>query len=131
MGRMANLLLVVAVMFTVATGPGWVQAQISASPAAPASALPGSLEGTVKKVDASTGTVRVSSGIFGLFPRTLEVTGDTQVQVEGRQATRMDVHEGAKVKAAYEVRQGRNIATRLEVLAPPASKTPPPMPKTQ
>src|SRR5437867_2260812 len=84
------------------------------APAAPASALPGSLEGTVKKVDASTGTVRVSSGLFGLFPRTLEVTGETQVQVEGRQGTLMDVHEGAKVKAAYELRQGKNVATRLE-----------------
>ena len=35
MGRMANLLLVIAVMLTVATGPGWVQAQIGAPPAAP------------------------------------------------------------------------------------------------
>ncbi len=126
MGRMANLLLVIAVMLTVATGPGWVQAQIGAPPAAPASALPGSLEGTVKKVDAST-----ASGLFGLFPRTLEVTGETQVQVEGRQGTLMDVHEGAKVKAAYELRQGKNVATRLEVLAPPAPKTPPPTMKTQ
>ena len=131
MGRMANLLLVIAVMLTIATGPGWVQAQMPASPTAPASALPASLEGMVKKVDPSTGTVRVSSGIFGLFPRTLEVTGDTQVQVEGRQGTLMDVQEGSKVKAAYEVRQGKNIATRLEVVAPPAPKTPPPTPKTQ
>ena len=131
MGRMANLLLVIAVMLTIATGPGWVQAQMPASPAAPASALPASLEGTVKKVHASTGTVRVSSGIFGLFPRTLEVTGDTQVQVEGRQGTLMDIQEGAKVKAAYELRQGKNIATRLEVVAPPPPKTPSPAPKMQ
>ena len=53
MGRMANLLLVIAVMLTIATGPGWVQAQMPASPTAPASALPASLEGTVKKVELS------------------------------------------------------------------------------
>ena len=125
MGRMANLLLGVAVMLAIATGPGWVQAQMPASPAAPASPIASSLEGTVKKVDTSTGMVRVSSGIFGLFPRTLEVTSATQVQVEGRQGTLLDIQEGSKVRASYEVRQGKNVATRLEVVAPPAPKTPP------
>jgi Cu/Ag efflux protein CusF len=130
MRRTAKLLLLVAVMLTVGAGPGWLQAQMPASPAAPASPIPASLEGTVKKVDATTSTVRVSSGLFGLFPRTLEVTGDTQLQIEGRQATLTEVQEGAKVKASYEVRNGKNIATRLEVMAPPPPKAPP-APKTQ
>jgi len=124
MGRTANLLLVVAVTLAIATGPGWVQAQMPASPAAPARPIASSLEGTVKKVDTSTGMVRVSSGFFGLFPRTLEVTSETQVQVEGRQGTLMDIREGSKVKASYEVRQGKNVAMRLEVVAPPAPKAP-------
>lgn len=130
MRRNAKLLLLVAVMLTVGAGPGWLQAQMPASPAAPASPRPAELEGTVKKVDATTSTVRVSSGLFGLFPRTLEVTGDTQLQIEGRQATLTEVPEGAKVKASYEVRNGKNIATRLEVMAPPPPKAPP-APKTQ
>jgi len=125
MGRMANLLLVVAVMLTIAAGPGWVQAQMPASPAAVASPTPVSLEGTVKKVDPAASTVRVSAGPLGLFPRTLQVTGETQVQVEGRQGTLMDVQEGSKVKAAYEMRDGKNIATRLEVVAPPPPRDPP------
>ena len=45
--------------------------------------------------------------------------------------TLMDIQEGAKVKAAYELRQGKNIATRLEVVAPPPPKTPSPAPKMQ
>jgi len=130
MRRTAKLLLLVAVMLTVGAGPGWLQAQMPASPAAPASPMPASLEGTVKKVDATTSTVRVSSGLLGLFPRTLEVTSDTQVQIEGRQAILTEVQEGAKVKASYEVRNGKNIATRLEVMAPPPPKAPP-APKTQ
>ena len=130
MRRTAKLLLLVAVMLTVGAGPGWLQAQRPASPAAPASPMPASLEGTVKKVDATTSTVRVSSGLLGLFPRTLEVTSDTQVQIEGRQAILTEVQEGAKVKASYEVRNGKNIATRLEVMAPPPPKAPP-APKTQ
>jgi Cu/Ag efflux protein CusF len=125
MRRNAKLLLLVAVMLAVGAGPGWLQAQMPASPAAPASRMPASLEGTVKKVDATTSTVRVSSGLLGLFPRTLEVTADTQVQIEGRQATLTEVQEGAKVKASYEVRNGKNIATRLEVMAPPPPKAPP------
>jgi len=130
MRRTAKLLLLVAVMLTVGAGPGWLQAQMPASPAAPASPMPASLEGTVKKVDAATSTVRVSSGLLGLFPRTLEVTSDTQVQIESRQATLTEIQEGAKVKASYEVRNGKNIATRLEVMAPPPPKAPP-APKTQ
>ncbi len=73
------------------------------------------LEGTVKKVDPGARTLQVSSGLLGLFGRTLEVTSDTHIQVEGKQATLADIHEGSKVKASYETREGKNIATRLEV----------------
>jgi len=114
-------------MLAVAAGPGWAQTQMPPpAPAAPASPTPASLEGTVKKVDHNAKTVLVSSGLFGLFGRTLEVTGDTQIQVEGRQATLTDIQEGAKVKASYEWRGGKKIATRLDVMpAPqPAAKSP-------
>ena len=90
MMRIARLLLVVGVMLAVAAAPGWAQTQMPPAPAAPANATPASLEGTVKKVDQNAKTVLVSSGLFGLFGRTLEVTGDTQIQVEGRQATLME-----------------------------------------
>ncbi|HEV8458234.1 MAG TPA: hypothetical protein VGR44_08060 [Methylomirabilota bacterium] len=83
------------------------------------------LEGKVRKVDPGARTVQVSSGLLGLFGRTLEVTSDTQIQVEGKQATLADIHEGAKVKASYETREGKNIATRLEVMpAPEPAKAP-------
>jgi Cu/Ag efflux protein CusF len=82
------------------------------------------LEGTVKKVDPGARTVQVSSGLLGLFGRTLEVTSDTKIQVEGKQATLADIHEGAKVRASYEAREGKNIATRLEVMPTPPAKAP-------
>src|SRR5207247_11357967 len=75
----------------------------------------GMLEGAVKKVDPAAGTVQVSSGPFGILGRTLEVTTDTQIQVEGRQGSLTDLREGAKVKAAYESRDGKNVATQIEV----------------
>jgi len=90
------------------------------APGAPQAPTPSEVEGTVSKVDPATRTVRVSSGFLGMFGRTLEVTGDTAIQVEGRQASLAEIREGAKVKAAYELRDGKNVATRIEVMATPA-----------
>ena len=73
------------------------------------------LEGMVKKVDPLTKTVEVSSGIFNLFGATLQVGDETQIRVDGRQESLMGVREGAKVKASYEVRDGKNVAKSIEV----------------
>jgi Cu/Ag efflux protein CusF len=80
------------------------------------------VEGKVSKVDPAAGTVAVSSGLFGLFGRTLAVTPETDIQVEGRQATLMEIKEGTKVKAAYEARDGKNVARRIEAVPPGAEK---------
>jgi Cu/Ag efflux protein CusF len=77
---------------------------------------PSEVEGKVSKVDSATQTVRVSSGFLGMFGRTLEVTGNTDIQMDGRQASLADIREGARVKAAYEQRNGKNVATRIEVM---------------
>lgn len=76
----------------------------------------GTVEGTVRKVDPSSRTVRVSSGWFGLFGKTLEIAPDTRIRVDGRDSTIDQVREGAKVKASYETRDGRTIATRIETM---------------
>ena len=73
------------------------------------------LEGMVKKVDPLTKTVEVSSGIFNLFGATLQVGDETQIRVDGRQESLVGVREGAKVKASYEVRDGKNVAKSIEV----------------
>src|SRR5258706_5993174 len=72
------------------------------------------LEGAVKNVDPGAGTLQVSYGPFGFFRRTIEVTDTTVIQVEGRQATLSDIREGEKVKASYERRETKNVATRAE-----------------
>ena len=72
------------------------------------------LEGSVKKVDPGAGTLQVTAGPLG--NRILEVAEDTLIAVDGRQATLADLREGAKVKAAYESRDGKNVATRIEVV---------------
>ncbi len=130
--RYAALGAAVALSLAVAAGPAMAQTPYAAPPpsgappASPAEKPPaakttmGMLEGAVKKVDPGTGTLQVSSGPFGVFRRTLDVTADTQIQMEGRQGTLADIPEGANVKASYETREGKNLATRIEVM--PASE---------
>jgi len=74
------------------------------------------IEGSVRKVDAGAGTLQLSAGPLGIMNRTLEVGEDTQISVDGRQGKLTDLQEGTKVKAAYESREGKNVATRIEVL---------------
>jgi hypothetical protein len=91
------------------------------APARPAPATPGvekpkEVEGTVKKVDPAARSVQVSSGLLGLFGATLEVTDETKISVQGRDGSLTDLREGAKVKAAYESRDGKNVAKTIEVM---------------
>lgn len=116
------------VVLALTLGAGPVLAQMSPPQSAPSESTPqrpsvSSVEGTVKKVDPTSGRVQISSGLFGMFGRTLEVRPDTQIQVEGRQSSLADIREGDRVKAAYEVREGQSIAKSIDVL-PEARKAP-------
>ena len=89
----------------------------------PISAMPGPsnawtiglVEGTVKSVDPATGTVQISTGLLGLFGKTLRLSEDTEVQIDGRLGSLTEIREGARVKVAYEVRDGKNVATHIEL----------------
>ena len=129
--------MVAALSVAAMVGPAVAQAQQPAPPygAAPSTApkptspsmspvekaRPAQVEGTVKKVDPSAQTVEVSSGLFGMMGRRLEVNDRTMIQLAGRQATLADIQEGAKVKASYEAQAGKNVATAIEVI--PAERT--------
>jgi len=73
-----------------------------------------SVDGPVKKVDAASNTVQVG-WLFGMLSTTLAVTDDTNIAVEGAKGVLTDIQEGDRVKAAYEVREGKNIAKSIEV----------------
>ena len=76
---------------------------------------PGMIEGTLTRVDGRTESVDVSVGPFRLLGKTIEVGRDTMIQVNGREARFADLQEGAKVKAFYEERGAKLVATRIEV----------------
>lgn len=75
---------------------------------------PGMIEGTLTRVDGRTESVDVSI-FLGLLGKTLEVSPATLIQVNGREARFADLQAGAKVKAFYEERGTKLVATRLEV----------------
>jgi hypothetical protein len=79
---------------------------------------PGVIEGTLTRVDGRTESVDVSI-FLGLLGKTIEVGRDTLIQVNGREARFADLQEGAKVKAFYEERGAKLVATRLEVSSAP------------
>ncbi|MBI2526442.1 MAG: hypothetical protein HYY95_09970 [Candidatus Rokubacteria bacterium] len=128
--RLMILVSVVAVL-VVASAPVHAQLQPAPQQGPPAKPVLGELEGTVKKIDTASRTVQFSTGFWGIFGRTLAVTDETQIQLEGRQASLADIREGAKVKASYEVREGKSVAKRIEVMAPPPEAAPQPRPKAQ
>lgn len=114
----ALLALVVAPVLAQTTPPA------PGSPARPApapeKAMPEKtkeVEGTVKKVDPTTKSVQVSSGLLGIFGATLEVTDETKINVQGKDGSLADIREGAKVKASYESRDGKNLARSIDVMA--------------
>jgi Cu/Ag efflux protein CusF len=118
MWRKFRILSVFVVMLGMIAGPAWVRAQQS-MPGPMSTQTEASLEGTVKKVNSATSSVEVSIGQFGLWAKTLEVSHDTEIRVEGRKASLEDLHEGEKVKASYETRVGKSFATSIEVMPMP------------
>jgi hypothetical protein len=127
LSRCAGLVTISVLGLALAAGPALAQMQQPRPGGTPATApsekppvaektSTGMLEGSVKKVDPGSSTVQVSSGLFGILGKTLEVNPSTQIEMDGRQATLADIREGSKVKASYESRDGKNVATRLEVV---------------
>jgi hypothetical protein len=89
---------------------------VEADGAMPADAATGSLEGTVRNVDVGTGTFRVSTGLFGLVGKTLQLSEDTLVKVGDREASLTEILEGSKVTAYYQTRDRKNVATYIELV---------------
>jgi Cu/Ag efflux protein CusF len=125
MNRYVRTTMVAAALTSMVAGAAWAQVPPPAPTPAPAPDRPmsetarpviGMVEGTVKKVDPAAGTLQISSGLFGLFGKTLQVGPDTQISIDGRDSNLAEVRQGTKVKASYETRNGRTVATRIEAM---------------
>jgi len=94
-------------------------AQSASTPSAPTLLDAKLIDGPVKSVDPAAKTVQVG-WLFGLLSTTLEVTDDTTIAVDGMKSSLEDIREGARVKASYEARNGKNIAKAIEAESPEA-----------
>jgi len=132
MRKNLHTLMAIAVLLAVVGGPWRAEAQQSmpGGQSSPSAAAEASVEGKVKKVNPAARSLEVSVGILGLWDKTLEVTEGTQIQADGQKATLADIPEGAKVKASYETRVGKNFATHIDLL-PPSEAPSQAAPKTQ
>jgi phosphoenolpyruvate-protein kinase (PTS system EI component) len=75
------------------------------------------IDGPVQDVDPVAKTVDVG-WFLGLFSTTLEVTDDTRIAVDGMNGSLDMIHEGDRVKASYEAKDGRNVAKAIDVTRP-------------
>lgn len=122
MTRVATMTAAIVMVSTVASSIGIAFAQDRSHPLRPTAPGierlakgTGVIEGKLTRVDGRSESVDVSVGPFGLLGKTIEVGRDTLIQVNGREAKFADLQEGAKVKAFYEERGAKLVATRLEV----------------
>jgi hypothetical protein len=86
MWRAISGTIVITTMLALGLGPTSAQSQqISRGSGSSSNAsTAGLVEGTVKSVDPQTGTVHVSTGLFGFFGKTLQLSEGTEVQIDGR-----------------------------------------------
>ena len=128
MSSQLKMLAAAVALLTFAAAPVWAQTPQPAPPPAPtpgmqapspaATPTANTVEGKVKRVDPVARTIDVSSGWLGfLFGKTLEVGPDTQITIDGKDSSLAAVREGTKVRASYETRDGKMLATRIEVLS--------------
>src|ERR1041384_1731298 len=124
MTRYVRTTMVAAALTTLTAGGAWAQVPPTTPTPTPSPrntemsrpATVGIVEGTGKKGDPATGTLRGSAGAFEGFTKALQEGRDPQVAVDGRKSNLAPIREGTKVKASYEQRNGQTIATRIEAL---------------
>ena len=72
-------------------------------------ALAADTEGKIQSIDPANKEVVLDDGTKLVCDET------TQIMVEGKAGKLEDLKEGSKVKAGYEEKDGKNVATMLEV----------------
>jgi Cu/Ag efflux protein CusF len=72
-------------------------------------AAAGEMEGKIQSVDTMRKELSLDNG------SKLAWDEDTKITVEGKEGKLEDLKEGAKVKAGYEEKDGKNMALTLEV----------------
>jgi SPOR domain len=78
--------------------------------------LVGDTMGYVWQIDANTGTIQVSSSLFGLRRTPVTVTAGTQITVGDKYGAFADLARNAHVRVRYESHEHVRLASSIEVL---------------
>lgn len=76
-------------------------------------------DATLTRVDVVDSKVELASDLLGMFGATLVVTPTTEIRVDNKPAQLRDLPQGARVRAAYQWRDGFKIASLIAAEAPP------------
>ncbi len=72
-------------------------------------AVAGEMEGKIQSIDTATKELALDNGSKLAWDETTKIT------IEGKEGRLEDLKEGAKVKISYSEKDGKNVATTLEV----------------
>lgn len=72
-------------------------------------AVAGEMEGKIRSIDTASKEVVLEDGTK------LVLDESTSISVEGKEGKLEDLKEGARVKASYEEKDGKNVAAKIEV----------------
>ena len=80
-------------------------------------------DATLRRVDVADSKVELASDLLGMFGATLVVTPTTEIRMDDKPAQLRDLPQGARVRAAYEWKDGFKIASLISAEAPSRSPT--------
>ena len=109
---------VLGLLTDVLAGPFVFLSTRASEPELRAGKMIGAIEGTIKRTDADTGTVRMPSGVLGLLSMPLLVTEHTTIVVAEKLGGFGDLAAGRAVRITYEVVRDRLVARHIDVRAP-------------
>ncbi len=72
-------------------------------------AVAGEMEGKIQSIDTASKELVLENGTK------LFLDENTTISVEGKEGRLEDLKEGAKIRASYEEKDGKNVAAKLEV----------------
>jgi len=124
---MHRIMAILAVT-TLLSGVGVTRALFAQTPTRPTPGVSDvgssitALVGTVTTIDAVATTIEVSERV-GRAGTNVVVTPATQIRIDSRPGQLADVHQHASVRVSYEVHDGTNIATSIDVMPVQASQS--------
>ena len=127
LGVTSALVIVVAVLAVFPAARVWPPTA-SAPVTTSGAVVTGEASGRVKRAEAATRTIELSVGSLGFGVMTMKVDPDTAIFVGDREGGFGDIREGLRVRVAYELPRGTQVARTRAIFVDSGAATGPPAP---